>query len=324
MRVQGGADAVQVETVGHDDWLFVDLDFIKARPVEDGGKRYVYCEAANQSIDTEGERILKSALLGSKDLFLAKGNIDIDHLTILGYRLGIPDPRSYEIGVPIEVRDLADGVFVKAEIYQGNPRAEWWWKTQVAQDPPMRWFPSVGGPRTEKRAVFDAATGTTRTVIVRAEWTNLGFASLPVNATVPTVSRMPFGAFVKSMAAALALPECAGTPECRCGCGGMQKAITAGYGTDVAALQSGGALRLQSIQGGITDPWPARFRRFAAGLGTTRCPHSGRTGRPLTKEQLTAHWAECEGVVDSKEAARGTRRFLARVAQRTRTQRPAA
>ena len=104
------------------DSLFVGLDFLKATPHTEGERRFVHFEASNDALDQEGERILKSALFADRAFYLEKGNIDLEHLTILGYRMVDPatgrllikNPRDYEIGILLEVRETPRGIFTKA------------------------------------------------------------------------------------------------------------------------------------------------------------------------------------------------------------------
>ena len=112
------------------DWHFVSPDFLKATPHTEGERRFVHFEASNDALDQEGERILKSALFADRAFYLEKGNIDLEHLTILGYRMVDPatgrllikNPRDYEIGLPVEVRDTAHVIFAKGGDLPG-PRA---------------------------------------------------------------------------------------------------------------------------------------------------------------------------------------------------------
>lgn len=293
---------------GEGNFLVV-ADFFKARVATEGDRRFVYCEASNESWDQEKERVAKAALLGSKHLFLGKGNVDIDHMTILGHRLGKENPHKYEIGLPAEVKDTPmGGVLVKSEIYRGGPSAgpefgnvsaaDWWWATQVDQAPAMRWFPSVGGKPTAHKMVFDEATGTHRKVITKCIWRNLGFAKEPQNLSVPAVSTIGFDDFIKSVIWANAQPECCGTGECECGVKtGSVKAVTAGYGSDSATLSGGGALRLQSIAGKVKDPFDSKAARYLASLGTDHCEH---TKAKPTRASLIDHFKHCEGQGDAE------------------------
>lgn len=295
--------------------LCLEAPFWKARPVEEGGKRFVFCEASNEAWDAQEERILKAALLGSRELYLAKGNIDIDHITMLGPRSGAANPREWEIGLPREVGEGDRAVFVKGEIYQKHPKADWFWKTVTEQIPPMRWFPSVGGVPVEHTTVVDPRTGKSRRVITKARWVNLAFAREPVNLSVPEVQVTPIGAFAKAVAYAMSDP---GAIVCHCvgqDCGCLTKAVTAGYGTDAAGLSGGAALRRQSIQGA---PIRATMAEYLQRLGSGACPHDGAHGR-ITHEALVDHFATCKGMAQP-EARRMATRLLTKLSARLRNE----
>lgn len=275
--------------------LLVALDFLKARPVEEGGKRYVYCTASNEARDQQGERIMKAALLESRDLFLAKGNIDIDHMTLIGYKFGVDNPRSFEIGLPMEVADTPDGVLVKGSIYSGNERADWWWKTQTEQTPPMPWYPSVGGRPTHKAKVWDKEHGCHTNVILKCDWKNLAFAREAQNRAVPAVQLMPYAEFAKGVILGQDAITCDGDV---CTCNRlMVKTVTAGADIGPAGLTGGGALRLQSIDRGVHDPFKSHASRFLkamadGGLGCGCAPSS--------LAALRGHFAKCEGMSGSE------------------------
>jgi hypothetical protein len=288
---------------------------LKARAAEEGGQRIVFAEAANEAWDQEGERIETGALLGSVGLFLSKGNIDLEHKSFIGERLGLPNPREYEIGRPLEVLSGDRRVFVKGFIYRGLERADWFWKSLTTVAPPMPWFASVGGIPTKRRTVFDKAAGKHRSIVTEARWVNLAFAREPINLSVPAVSVTPFGEFAKAAAWALAQPECDGE-SCEC-----VKAITAGYGTDSATLTGGAALRRQSLHGAVLSPWDEQATRYLKAIGTPSCDHTGVSG-PITHETITDHFATCEGL-EHAEAKRAAARFLTTIARR-REERAAA
>jgi hypothetical protein len=252
---------------------------------------------------------MADALWESRDLYAEKGNIDIEHLTVIGYKLGIPFPRDYEIGRPVEVKRADAALFVKGEIYRGHEQADKWWKTQTAQEPPMKWYPSAGGRTLARRVVFDPTSGTKRTIITKTAWTNVAFAQEPVNQTVQAVKRVPFGVFAKARAWALAhgiVCECDDAGVCACrtvspGEAAFGKAVTAGYGTDSAGLTGGGALRVQSIQRGqVLDLWESPVGRFAKAIGSCACAH---TEPPFTTAKLTEHFMKCEGMNKAAAAA---------------------
>lgn len=298
------------------DVVALTWECMKATPKTEGDRRFVFCEASNETWDQEQEKVAADALWASREHFLAKGNVDIDHQTVLHYRLGrTNDPRTWEVGLPREVKRDGRHIFVKCEIYRNHPAADALWHNVTVVDPPMPYYPSVAGdiPPDGYRAVFDSEAKQHRKVITKVLWKNLALTRDPVNHAVPGISRMPMGAFLKSAAWALAQPECCGEG---CACTPVAKATTvAGYGTDVAALSGGGALRLQSHPGKIVSLWAPRAAAYLKSLqaldeATTPCTHV--TG-PITAETIAAHFRDCDGMTpaDADDAAAW---LLARIA----------
>lgn len=220
------------------DYLSIGA-MLKATPMQEGGKRFVYIEASNEALDQQNEVVMQKALKDSADWYLQYGNLDIDHFTQIGAKAGIPNYNSYEIGQPIEVQFAGDKTFVKGEILSGSgpvaAQANEFWSSLVDRDPPAKWYPSVGGVVQEKAIEIDPKTKLRKAFIKKVRWSNIGFSKTPVNQNVPTVATVPFGALAKSWGAA-----------------GLDfaKAIEAGYGTDSAALTGGAALREQSLDHG--------------------------------------------------------------------------
>lgn len=268
--------------------------FFKARPATEGGHRYLYLEASNEGLDQQDEIIMAKALAESSDYFMRYGNVDIDHLTKLGPRLGIPDAASYEIGQPRDVRVHGGTTFVKAEIYQGTgPAAEnanLFWSSVTELKPPQRWYPSVGGQALSKSIEVDSKTKAKRVIIRQVRWNNIGMSKTPVNQHVRHCSTMPLGAFAKAFSA-----------------GGLDltKALEAGYGTDSSALSGGGALREQSLEGKPANYFDFR-NRVAKALRNRdiRNPGAG----DIAKYSETA-WG-----LSADEAAEHTERFMADLA----------
>lgn len=288
--------------------LALTWEFAKATPKTEGDRRFVFCEASNETWDQEREKVAADALWASREHYLAKGNVDIDHQTVLHYRLGRRgDPREWEIGLPREVKRDGRHIFVKTEIYRNHKAAEDFWHNVTVVDPAMPYYPSVAGdiPADGYRAVFDPATKEHRKVITRVLWKNLAFSRDPVNQGVPGISTMPMGVFLKSAAWALAQPECCGDG---CACTPAAKAITvAGHGTDVAGLSGGGALRLQSHPGKIIQLWAPRAAAYLKSLqaidqAANPCAHL--TG-PITADTIAAHFRDCDGMTsaDAEDAA---------------------
>lgn len=225
------------------DFISLGDIFCKATPHEEGGKRLLFLEASDETLDHQQEKVLQSALAENAPYFLRHGNIDISHYTLIGLKHNIPDHLSYEIGKPVDVR-FGDGAtkktFVKSELYQGanggtskqSENADMVWKSLTKQRPPMSWFPSVGGAILDKGPAVDPETGSRITVVKKVRWCNIGLDRMPVNKSVPEVSLAPIGLFAKSMGAYV-----------------ISKGLTAGYGTDSATLSGGAALRRQSLHG---------------------------------------------------------------------------
>lgn len=263
----------------------------KATPHTEGGKRFVYLEASSEGRDQQGEVIVAKALEDSRDYFLRYGNVDIEHFTKIGPRLGIPDSANYEIGLPKEVRRSGSQTFVKAEIYQGDgpaaEKANQFWSSVTDLNPPARWYPSVGGSSLEKAVEVDA-NGIRKAIIKKLRWFNIGMSKTPVNQHVGTCATVPIGAFNKCMLA-----------------GGLDvaKALEAGYGTDSSALTGGGALRTQSLQGGK----PANYFDFRNKLaGALR---SGAAGKNPGSADLV-RWATESCGYEPDEAAEHVERFM--------------
>lgn len=229
---------------------------LKATPVVEGGDRFIYLEASNESLDQQNEVVLAKALAESADFYLKFGNLDIDHFTQIGARAGIPNYEQYEIGRPVDVQFRDGTTFVKGQIYAGaSPVAEKansFWSSLTDLNPPARWYPSVGGSVLSKSVVIDPETKGKKAVIQKVRWSNIGFSKTPVNPNLATVSTVPFGALAKSW-----------------GPGGFDiaKALEAGYGTDAAALTGGAALRRQSLAGGVLSYWDFRDQ-FADAIRT--------------------------------------------------------
>lgn len=183
------------------DYLCI-THMLKATPRTEGDKRYVYIEASNEDLDQQGEIVLAKALEDSKDYFLQYGNLDIDHYTQIGPRMGIPNAASYEIGRPVSVSVTGGKTLVKGLIATGTgsaaTHANTFWDSLTAINPPQRWYPSVGGAVIGKEVRIDPKTKQKRTVITKTRWNNIGFSKTPVNPSVPTVSTIPFGALAKS------------------------------------------------------------------------------------------------------------------------------
>lgn len=262
--------------------------FTKAMPREEGGLRFVYLEAANESRDYQGEIILAKALNDSADYYLRYGNVDVDHVTMIGAAKGIPNYLSFEVGRPEVVKVDGTKTFVKAALYQGETKAAEMantvWDTLTKLKPPARWYPSVGGGILDR----DPAD---KSIVRKVRWTNIGLSRTPVNLAVPTISTVPMGVLAKSW-----------------GPGGldMRKALEAGYGTDSATLSGGAALRTESLDGAPQkDGIPQSYFDFR-----DRMAGDVRRRRVAANSQaMQAHGASQYGLSED-QSAQWTDRFI--------------
>lgn len=214
---------------------------LKASPVQEAGKRYIFLEASNEDVDHQNEVVMQKALSDSADYFLRHGNIDLSHFTLLGPKQNIPNYLEYEIGRPVAVRMDGKRTFVKAELYSGDSpmarNATMVWDSITKQDPPMRWYPSVGGSVLSKSVKVDPKSGDKVAVIEKVRWNNIALDRCPVNKSVPEASLAPVGTFAKALGGFV-----------------LGKALEASHSTDSAGLTGGGALRMQSIDTGSSQP----------------------------------------------------------------------
>ncbi len=225
---------------------------LKARPSTEGEKRFLYLEASNEGLDHQNEITLQKALMDSAEYYLRHGNLDIGHYTVLGPRSGVPNFLDFEIGRPVDVRVSGKTTFVKSELFRqipGKPmspqvvNANMVWDSMTAQDPPMRWFPSVGGAVLAKAIQFDPTTKQNVPVITKVRWNNIALDRCPVNKTVGEASTMPVGIFAKSLGGALVMRDAP-----------LAKMLTMGYGTDSATFTGGRSLAEQSLDGVVKTP----------------------------------------------------------------------
>lgn len=320
-----GSTDFEILILGGDERAAAGDTFLKAQLVEEAGQRHVYFEASNPSWDLQHQKITVAALMKSAPYYLSRGNIDIEHKSLLGDLMKPPliNSRQYEIGRPLEVKAEGDKrVVVKGVIYKsanGDMLGDWFWKSQTELTPAMPYFASVAGiiEKTQVRKVFDPESGQHRLVITDTYWINTGFAREPINRTVPAVSIVPFGLFAKGISLALTAPDCCGDggPECEC----FAKALTAAGGSDPATLHGGAAVRLQSLDG--APRWRAHAAKFVRDLPAGKCPHTGPKAA-LSRASLIEHFTQCEGL-DQAEATQTAARLLAATAKQLKRHAPA-
>lgn len=278
---------------------------LKATPAEEGGKRIIYFEASNEGIDQQGERVLAKALAESAAIYKAHGNIDIDHLSLL--RKNQQEGIEAEIGFPVDVTINDKRTFVKAQLFAGNGplarNANMVWSSLTEISPPARWYPSVGGSVLAKSQEIDPSTNQQVTVVSKVRWTNVALSRTPVNQNLGQVSTLPMGTFCKSL-----------------GCLVMAKTLTAGYGTDSAALTGGGALRKQSLHGA-----PMNYFEFEDGLAKhlrrikNKKPFLSRDGNLSNVKVLKsiADFSAAEFGLEHDEATEMVERFFLNLVRRS-------
>lgn len=144
----------------------------KSRPLgSDGDRRLICVEPSTEGVDLSNERVVREALDAASRFFLARGNVDLDHLSKSSpasagakaiaerYRaMGFPIPTAadgsllphpFEIGKPLEYRVENGRPRVVFECYQGPDEvvgvANFYWRTLTEVSPPWDWFSSIGG-----------------------------------------------------------------------------------------------------------------------------------------------------------------------------------
>ena len=269
---------------------------LKATPSQEGDARFIYMEASNEARDLQNERVLAKALEESADYYLRYGNTDLEHYTLIGKPnprkgwAGIPNPELYEIGRPVAVRVAGTRTFVKSQIYSGEgptvENANMFWASLTSQNPPARWYPSVGGVPLAKSVQVDKSSGERIAVVEKVRWTNIGMSRTPVNPDLPVAQTVPVGALAKSLTAG----------------GFVIKGLEAGYGTDSATMAGGASLRKQSL-----DRTPKNYFDLRERLsGAVR---SGKLGKQCNAEGMHAYCVKEFGL-SHDEAAEHVERFM--------------
>lgn len=175
--------------------VIVDFPVIIKSYKEDD-RRIISLESSNEQVDSEGDVILQSALMGSKDSFVKTGHLDVDHLSEIGMSLGIASPEQYIVGVPLDVFDMGEGrTGVKAEIFR-NPdgtslpekyQYDMIWHT-LHLEPPVRWRASIYGFPKSGMVVDCSEEGhvcsdysATRYLVKGLDWRSLALTKNPMN-----------------------------------------------------------------------------------------------------------------------------------------------
>jgi len=223
----GGLDLAKVEPWPHDivlgaehrdeikDWTPVEKSnmlvksavvanlsmLVKAKPVGADNRRLVEIQSSVEAVDQEGDLILQSALMGSKDKFIQHGVLDIDHLFELGEQYGIPDPDSWKVGRPLDVWTVGKETWVLGEIYAqpdgkfdpDNNKADALWAS-LTGNPPVEWrssvFGYVGQDTIDCREGFCPTEGVSRYLVKTFDWCSLAFTRSPVNDGIKNAARV--------------------------------------------------------------------------------------------------------------------------------------
>ncbi len=200
----------------------VVVDFsaiVKAREDSDG-RRKIEVEASVEDVDDEGDVIEQKALLDSAPSFIKHGMIDIDHFGEIGHRLGIPNPESYIIGRPLEVKDIGGkrtsvvGEIRRAANGVHNPalnKYDMIWDA-LSSKPPVEYRASVYGFPVPG-SVIDCRNNScdspaTRFHIKAMEWKSLALTRSPVNTKIKGPARIvKASAFLLELAKSLNMPD---------------------------------------------------------------------------------------------------------------------
>lgn len=237
--------------------------FIKAKAGENGLRR-VYVYASDETKDTDNEIVARSLLEKSVEYFLKNGHYDWNHQS---FNPNAESPANYILGYPEEVIfTKGNACYVRGVLYSGTKLADDVWRLLNA-DPPGRLRVSVGGVIKKAVSVQDKK-GQPVKKAVDGLWTHLAFAVGPVHQNT-NVSLVPFGAFIKALAA--------------------------GSGTDVATLTGGRALTKEQFARKVANTGFGGDDPFKLGPNVV-CDHTDDTGRPrrnLKPKQALQHSLRC-------------------------------
>lgn len=192
----------------------------------------IYIQASNQITDAQNDIVLQKALNAEVENFLKKGVISWNHL-----HKATKDPK-YIIGEPLDAKFPEDKTtLIKGKIYPSNNYG----KTvlNMVKDGSSRLGASVGGHVVQRIKTFVPTLKKSVSAIVKVLWDETAITHEPINdGTRGQVSFVPFAAFAKSFIMDDVERE-----------GLIQKALTAGYGTDSSQMTGGRALIPESLMG---------------------------------------------------------------------------
>ena len=171
------------------------------------GNPIVIIEASNENLDYEGEKVLRSALLNSKEYFLKNGVISFDHKHLPSPDNYQYDPQwnaeKYILGKPLDAWEGKDRsgnpvVMVKAVLSKSNDIAKEIIKK--LQDGLETVKASVGGRKVKKSVTVDTSTYSDVPTIMGVDWDEVALTYKPVNQTLGATVLSP-REFVKSLTA---------------------------------------------------------------------------------------------------------------------------
>lgn len=171
----------------HNGSITASISVLVKSRISKSGQRLIDICASAQVVDLEGDVIMQSALLNSAAEFIRSGAIDLDHLAEIGERLGVKNPLSYIIGVPLAAYDGGDlQTNVTGLIHEGREKADDFWDSLTAGVP---WRASIYGyPHGNgliKAADYPGhhlvkATGASRYVVTGISWRSLAMTRNPI------------------------------------------------------------------------------------------------------------------------------------------------
>lgn len=275
--------------------FIVELPVLIKASVENG-RRLVSVEASNEAVDKEGDIIMQSALLDAAPNFLKNGHIDIDHISEIGDRYGIPNPSSYIIGRPTDVKDLGDGrTEVIAEIFRSNDGVsnpairkcdEFWESLQTT--PPVVWkssiygFPKSGMIQDCRNGL--CSSGATRFLVRGIDWRSLAFTRNPINDSIKGIAKVVTAkAFIEEILKA-SPQNLQGYQEHTCSC--LKK--DGAFMPAPIALSNLSSL-MQDYSGHVTVDCPWHDAKSGVNLTSLRNHYTTCLGMPYDQADLYAH-----------------------------------
>lgn len=201
---------------------------------DEHGNPIVIIEASNENLDYDGERVLRSTLMDSKDYFMENGVISYDHRHLPAKSNFSWDPEwnaeKYILGKPLDAweginQEGKETVFVKAALSRSNKIAQ-----EIIgklRDNIGTVKASVGGRKVQKMMQLDSSIMKEIPTIVGVDWDEVALTHKPVNQTLGATILSPVN-FVKSLTA---------------------KSLTAGSSADPSDMGTGGnTLQTQSVR----------------------------------------------------------------------------